>query len=320
VDLKKPSLLGRVSGPAKVLAVLATCGLLGSLTANQTMATTIASDSFAYTVPTELNGKSGGSGWSGPWTAVTSDTEVVDLTGGTPLRYSTGTWLLDGGNQALQITGASNQGNLAYRSLASSHGDDAWISFLVRWEAGVVNNNDFLVFWFDNVASGYHTDVPNIGIKGNEAGAGPEDFVVRLRLGPNDDYAGAITPPETSNAHLVVGHLYKTGSSTNYNAFEMWVDPTMTDRVGDRSASNFVYAIDDTGNTSLASFDMLGMRSANLDSGDVILIDELRLGDTMLDVVSGGVGGAPPLVPEPVTMAGLVLGIGALGGYVRRRR
>ena len=302
--------------PWAALVSLAAAMACLAVAADHASATTIASESFAY-APGELDGQGGGTGWSGLWAAVTSNTEVVASS--VPLQYSTGSWSLGGGGYALQVTGASNQSNLIYRSLANPQSGDVWVSFLARWQAGTVNNNDFLVFWFDNSATGDHTTKPNIGIKGDQgAGAGSEDFVVRLTMGTNDDYAGNITPPETANAHLIVGHLYKD-ASTNYDAFEMWVDPTLADPVGDRTASNFGYAIDDTGNTSLNSFSMIGMRSANLDAGDVILIDEFRLGTTMQDVLQGGLGEPPPMVPEPVTMAGLALGIGCLARYIRRR-
>jgi len=38
------------------------------------------------------------------------------------------------------------------------------------------------------------------------------------------------------------------------------------------------------------------------------------------DLTFGSAQDIPDLVPEPVTMAGLLLGMGALGGYIRRRR
>jgi len=56
-------------------------------------------------------------------------------------------------------------------------------------------------------------------------------------------------------------------------------------------------------------------------SGDFTDVDRLSIllqgamsGDYQIDLETTG------LIPEPVTMAGLMLGIGALGGYIRRRK
>lgn len=301
------------------------------LAAGTVGATTIAVESFNLT-PGDLNGQSGGlgsTGWAGAWTAGTAYENVVSLQApaATPLSYSASGWTLNGGNPALQIAGGLDSTQLAYRSLTANQSGDVWVSFMMRWNAGAVDQNDALLLWFDNTAAGDHSLVPNIGFKGNEGDSGPggvkEDFVVRLIMGANDDYAGNITVPDPAATHLVVGHLVR--GATKYNVFEMWVDPNATNLVGDASANHFVYAVDNTGNTGLTSFNTIGLRSANLDSNDVILIDELRLGTTMLDVLNYGSGGLPPVVteatiPEPVTMAGLFLGLTGLGGYIRKRR
>jgi hypothetical protein len=43
-------------------------------------------------------------------------------------------------------------------------------------------------------------------------------------------------------------------------------------------------------------------------------------GFTIDDLTFGARGDIPELIPEPLTMAGLLLGVGTLAGYVRRRR
>lgn len=70
---------------------------------------------------------------------------------------------------------------------------------------------------------------------------------------------------------------------------------------------------------SLASTDII--KKIRIDSGpwmtmgNTAYVDDISLnGETV--VMEGG--GQP--IPEPLTMAGLVLGVGALGGYLRRRR
>jgi hypothetical protein len=306
----------------RLLRMTAALAVVLAAAANHAAATPIVSETFSY-APGELAGQAGGTGWSGAWSAVANKTEVVAPA--TPLQYDTGAWTLSGGTTALQVLGGPTQTNVVYRSLAAPQSGEVWMSFLARWESGTANQNDFLVLWFDNTTAGVH-DGPNIGLKTNEGsavppaeGTGREDFVVRLKYGTNQDFAGSIAPPESDGGHLLVGHLYKAGTAAKYNVFEMWVDPDAENLVGDRNASRFVYAIDNTGAPTLNSFTMLGLESVNLSADDVFLIDELRLGTTMQDVLEGGTY-PPPMVPEPLTMAGLALGIGGLARYIRTRR
>lgn len=268
----------------------------------------------------DLNTQNGGTGWAGAWTAPTS-AEVVANTGGppamNPLQYQYGGLFISGGGQALKVTG--NSDNLAYRTLASSQSSDVWISYLARWQSSAPEgSNKFLVFWFDNVATGDHSGVPNIGLKSNLGaplgGGDYEDFVVRLSYpGSGADWAGDVKPPELSGGHFVVGHLYKNASAT-YNAFEMWVDP-FYDELNTLHSRGYIYALDNADSTTLTSFNMVGIRSANL-SGDTILIDQIVLGTTLNDVLGGG----SDHTPEPLTLAGLGMGLVGLVRYVRGRR
>jgi hypothetical protein len=59
---------------------------------------------------------------------------------------------------------------------------------------------------------------------------------------------------------------------------------------------------------------MIGGRSANL-SGNVVMIDELRVGGSWRDVVP-----ADEMIPEPATLLLAALGVSGLAGYARRRR
>jgi len=283
---------------------------------------TVSAQAFGVLVANDsYDSTSSGYGWSGGWTL---DPSASIATTTSPLSYtakntlSDEAWTVNGGSSVLRVAGASSDTNLAYRSLANSQSGDVWVSFLLRWNKGAVGDNDFLVYWFDNNHTTDHTSVPNIGIKTNEGGGGTNDMVVRLTMGTGD-YAGSITT-NSVETHLLVGHLYKTtpGANSAYNAFEMWVDPGQNNLVGDAHAPAFVYAIDKTA-ISLKSFGMIGMRSANLTSGQEIFVDELSLGTTMADVMQG-VGGAPPVIPEPLTMLGVIAGMGGVARYVRKLR
>ena len=115
-------------------------GLLASAASAQ--AAVIAMDDFDYPSG-ELNGRSGGSGWAGSWTAVTGVTEIVDPA----------VDLVD--DRALLVTG--NDNNAASRGLASTFsGSQLFVDFHVQIAGGSLTANDFLSLWLDTGAAGDH--------------------------------------------------------------------------------------------------------------------------------------------------------------------
>jgi hypothetical protein len=257
-------------------------------------------EDFSY-APGELNGQSGGSGFSGAWTASTGPTQVVDP--GTSLSYAIpGGALVDGGNRALLVEGTSNGDNILFRSLSSPiAADEIYVGFLFQFRSGSLGDNDFSIFWHDSAATGTHTAVPNIGLKVNEGGGATNDFVARIDLNGPSAYSTNIAIGQT---YFVVGRLFKStpGAGNVYDRFALWVNPAAVDPTPD-ATSVFTGAI--------ASFGMLGMRSANLDADDDLLFDSVRYGTTWSDVVP---------VPEPGTGPLLALGMTALAAGRRAQR
>jgi hypothetical protein len=253
----------------------------------------IASESFSYGAGAELDGQNGGSGWNGAWESQTSLTQIVNP--GTELSFTNGGGSIAGGINALQHV--NNGFNTSYRGIGPVSDSSVFISFLVR-VSGQIDNNDFAAFWFDNTAAGDHAGVPNIGVKGNRGtGAGPEDGFARLSLG-GETWS---TDLALDTSYLIVGELSKSGGS-DYDQLSLWVNPDPFDFAAPDGTTTVT-----TG--ALTSFSVLGIRSANLDADDVLLIDELRIGTAWEDVV-----------PAPEPGAVLLLGLGILGATRLRRR
>lgn len=280
-------------GKQALVATGLVVGLVG--VTNSAQAALIATDDFNYSIG-EISGQNGGSGWGTAWTGIASLTEVVDP--GTPLSYSTPGAGINGGDRALEITG--NNDNVVSRGLSSAQsGNTVFVSFLVR-TSGLFTANDFASFWFDNVATGGHTLVPNIGIK-SDGGVGGLDFMARLSLGI-EVYSTAAT---SGTNYLVVGRLSKSvpGAANNYDSFALWVNPSA-------GAANSPDATATLG-VGLSSFTTVGVRTTTLDTGDSILFDYLSLSTTYSDAIGA--------VPEPGSMMLLASG-GALLLFLRRRR
>jgi hypothetical protein len=247
----------------------------------------------------ELQGQSGGNGFTGVWSANTSLTQVADP--GTPLVYAAPGILLDGGGGALQITG--NSSNAVFRGLPAVSDAEVWVAFLLRY-SGALADNHFLVLWHDTAATGDHTARPNIGLKANRGdGSGSEDLMARIQLTGNAAAYSTDLAPDTTA--LVLGRLSKSGGvGATYDTFDLWVDPA---GIGLGAPDATV-----TGAGVVSSFSQVGVRVANIDAGlDTFWLDELRYGTTAADVLIA--------TPESGSGALLALGLALLAVRARRR-
>lgn len=194
--------------------------------------------------------------------------------------------------QALRFAG--NSDSAAVRSLGQTlNARQVVVQFDLQFDAGLVDNNDFLALWLGS------TTGPNIGLKGNcdgAAGCNGADLFVRTT-----GASGSFTMPVTvGQTYHLFGLLEKANGSAVYNRYSLWVNPTGAEMAG-LTGADAVF----NGGSGLGGFSTIGFRSANLDSGDVVLVDNLSIST----------------VPEPASaaLAGLAL-LGVLATTRRRSR
>jgi hypothetical protein len=262
-------------------------------------AATVAMENFAYPAG-DLHGRNGGTGWATAWDADAGTNESVQSTG---LTYDVGGGLVgDDGSGALRLTG--NTDEIAMRTIDAFNGDSLYVSFLFKLDGGAVDSADFLGLWFDNATGGTHnTNRPNIGV----ADDANNEFFARFHSTVSGQVflrsGGRVNAGET---FLVVGRIFKSnpGAANVYDRFSLWVNPGAW-----QSATPLVTAQ----GTSISSITHVGLRTANLDGGDALVVDELKLGATWNDVV-------PMAVPVPsAAFAGVAL-LGLIPGMKLARR
>ena len=224
----------------------------------------------------ELTNDTDGIGWSGGWNEVDEDGSGIVQEG---LNYVSLDGVAVNATTALQITGVgSTPGatfSLANRNLAGAqNGDDIYISFLTKYESGIIDSADFYAWSFG-------TDPANLGdpTLGIRANTGPDgtDFFSRDQF-PNMGFADEqLAVGET---YFVVGRLRKTapGLALPYTRYDVWVNPVHGEERAPEGVSHFQqFAVD--------NFGQMGVFSANSVAGDDVRFGRLRLGTTWEDVV-----------------------------------
>lgn len=239
----------------------------------------VISDNLNAAMTGSLAGQAGGVGWAGAWTGSSSAT-VVDT--GVAAGAISG--------QALRFSGADNA-NAATRTLAGTvSATKVLVDFSLQFNAGSIDNNDFLALWFGSSTG------PNIGVKGNcdgAAGCNGADLFVRT-MGTGGSFATSMTVGTTYHLFAL---LEKVNGSSAYNRYSLWVDPTEAER-SSLTGADAVF----NGSSGLSAFATIGFRTANLDAGDAVLVDDLSITE----------------LPEPGSIA--LAGAALLGAVAARRR
>lgn len=195
-------------------------------------------------------------------------------------------------NSSLVFVG--NNDNAAVRKLAEKQDSSVFVDFTLSY-SGVLGDNDFVGLWFGQSNS------PNIGLKANcgdtkkNPGCTTDLFV---RTGGSEGVFLSGSNLVAGQSYHVFGHMYKSNDLSNkqYDRFDAWYKLTGSDLVLGTAQA--------TGNSNISNFNQIGFRSATIDGGVSVSIDNLRVSE----------------VPEPGSIALMGLALAGLAAASRRKR
>lgn len=164
---------------------------------------------------------------------------------------------------------------------------------------GTLANNSFAGLYFGQQYTG-----PSFGLKSNcGTGACINDVYARTTgssgsYAPNSSLSSSVAG---TTPYHIVGYLQKTGGSSVYNRFDVWLDPVSMNL--DALLNSTTKHASFTGASSLSSFNTIGFRTFLVDAPmRTVSVDDIRITQ----------------VPEPGSIA--LLGFGMVGLAAMRRR
>lgn len=193
------------------------------------------------------------------------------------------------GNKSLGF--GANHDRAAYWKLAETQTGGIIVDFSFSY-SGTLGNNDFMGLWLGNAEG------PSFGLKSNcDTGVCTDDLYVRT-VGTSGPWLLGSDLVAGQSYHLL-GYLSKTDGSEYYNSFAAWLNPTAYEMTSLTGADKVA-----TGTSKIKSVSEIGIRTANIDKGVRVSIDNLRVSE----------------VPEPASLSLFGLALAGLGLASRRKR
>ncbi len=252
-----------------------------------------------YTAGESLHGKSGGTGFAGPWAS--DDSTIVPVIE-KQLSYQKGQLLIDGGDRAVAIYGlgdTSVNDNVADRPIATQTAPVYWS--LLFYSDNAVDTNDFIQFILSN-----DNDYHNAGSIGHRVSTN-NGFFARIRDNSSDTHTTSGPAAAAGQTYFLVGKFSPVGAT--YQQMEVWVDPTTAGEPA--GPGDYTAYLSITKNSLATSLGYFLIRQAHYTSAESIIFDELRIGTSYEDVVT--------LVPEPGSLGLLAIGLASLAAAFWRR-
>jgi hypothetical protein len=255
-------------------------------------ATQVAFDDFSdYVAGSNINGQSGGSGWSGSWSVLPIGSSLIGTAtvSDHAITYSYGGTTLGGGNSLLLDVSSNGTQRNVFASSDTS-GQDYYVSFIFEYTGTV-----FLGMQAKD--SNPDIEMDNIGVLTSTGKVG-------ARVNNSTDYTSVSVTEEGQTYFMVIEYTDWDETKGSYLTTNLWLNPSSSD---DESS-----AATATESSTLGASGFLGVYARTiLGTNEGLYIDDLKVGTKWNDVVS---------IPELNTSGLLVTAFSFLAVIMRRRR
>lgn len=263
--------------------IIGCCSVLGLWNASAVLGASF-EDFESYTSGQVLNTGAGGTGdWSGAWASANSVTVQ-------PFPAST--------SQGVQIQG--NDNNIMSRGYTPSL-TTTYVGITVRPSS--FGPDDFISFQASDGATANAAGTLGFGIRNT----GTSPFYARVGTSGNTDDS-AVSAMNDTTYRLVA--KFSMDAAASFNRTDLFLDPSGTDELSEIPIATQIGPL-----TGLTQLDFFTVRTAALEGGDTIFIDDLIISDSFAEAT--GIA----IVPEPASLAvWALLGMFGVGFACRRFR